>query len=381
MLKTIPFLSKSPVIPGFLPEVHSYGFNGMEKQNEHISGNYDFGARILDTRLGRWLSVDPLGKDFPMLSPYSYSANNPIFFVDPDGRKIIPAADKSGHTSVNVSIAVLDSYFKTAFGLGMANLFTASTLNGVLGNFSAAEDPRARETFAANFQAQLSNINDEFTKVLAIGVYEAIMSDESVSFIGYVSNGGQGSIDNSDRNALIQLGAIAANAENYCSLEPMVNGANNLCELQNDVDVLYDKSNGDVRNRSLSSGVFSTSNGNIQNFGDLYLPLLALSINYSAGTNLAVKTLGQIAATNRQLNEAQSSMASSPVLNPDNSYFGRQSSANASQSFFNNIIQQVQTNLTGPSSVQDTSLSRSEKRAVGEKYSPDRTNFSSSDGE
>ena len=33
-----------------------------------------------------WLSVDPLSNKYPHISPYAYCGNNPIKFVDPDGR-------------------------------------------------------------------------------------------------------------------------------------------------------------------------------------------------------------------------------------------------------------------------------------------------------
>jgi RHS repeat-associated protein len=72
---------------------YRYGFNGKEKDNE-INGNgssIDFGARMLDTRLGRWLSVDPYQGKYSMLSSFCYSANSPIFLKDPDGRDIIVA--------------------------------------------------------------------------------------------------------------------------------------------------------------------------------------------------------------------------------------------------------------------------------------------------
>jgi RHS repeat-associated protein len=70
--------------------IYRYGFNGKENDNE-VKGNgnsLDFGARIYDPRLGRWLSVDPLQSKYPGLSPYNYTANNPILFIDPDGREI-----------------------------------------------------------------------------------------------------------------------------------------------------------------------------------------------------------------------------------------------------------------------------------------------------
>src|SRR5690606_23738768 len=46
----------------------------------------DFGDRIYDPRVGRWLSVDPLAHEFPWQSPYSAMNNNPILYIDPDGQ-------------------------------------------------------------------------------------------------------------------------------------------------------------------------------------------------------------------------------------------------------------------------------------------------------
>ena len=63
----------------------------MEKDDEvkGYGNSLDFGARIYDTRLGRWLSVDPLQKKFPDFSPYNYAINNPVIFIDYDGRDIV----------------------------------------------------------------------------------------------------------------------------------------------------------------------------------------------------------------------------------------------------------------------------------------------------
>ena len=62
----------------------SYKFTGKELDSG--TGLYYFGARYYDPRIGRWLVPDPLAGKYPGLSPYNYAANNPLKFVDPDGR-------------------------------------------------------------------------------------------------------------------------------------------------------------------------------------------------------------------------------------------------------------------------------------------------------
>jgi RHS repeat-associated protein len=66
---------------------YRYGFNGMEKDDEvKGSGNsYDFGARMYDSRLGRWLSVDIEASRGPEHSPYGQSFNSPLIFRDYTG--------------------------------------------------------------------------------------------------------------------------------------------------------------------------------------------------------------------------------------------------------------------------------------------------------
>jgi RHS repeat-associated protein len=67
--------------------LYRYGFNGKENDNEvKGEGNQqDYGLRIYDPRLGRFLSVDPLTGSYPWYSPYQFAGNNPIKFIDLDG--------------------------------------------------------------------------------------------------------------------------------------------------------------------------------------------------------------------------------------------------------------------------------------------------------
>jgi RHS repeat-associated protein len=64
--------------------VYKYGFNGKEKDDEVYGGGneYDFGARIYDSRLSRFLSTDPMEGMFPWQSPYVFADNSPIALID-----------------------------------------------------------------------------------------------------------------------------------------------------------------------------------------------------------------------------------------------------------------------------------------------------------
>ena len=62
-----------------------YKFTGKELDEEQDLGWYYFGARYYDASIGRWLGVDPMWGQYPSLSPYNYTFNNPFNFIDPDG--------------------------------------------------------------------------------------------------------------------------------------------------------------------------------------------------------------------------------------------------------------------------------------------------------
>ena len=66
---------------------YRYGFNGKENDNEvKGEGNQqDYGMRIYDPRVGRFLSTDPLTRMYPELTPYQFASNRPIDGIDLDG--------------------------------------------------------------------------------------------------------------------------------------------------------------------------------------------------------------------------------------------------------------------------------------------------------
>jgi RHS repeat-associated protein len=68
---------------------YRWGFNGQDKDNEIKGGgnSYAFEYRIHDSRLGRFLSVDPLESEYPWNSPYAFAENRAIDGRDLEGRE------------------------------------------------------------------------------------------------------------------------------------------------------------------------------------------------------------------------------------------------------------------------------------------------------
>lgn len=75
---------------------NKFQYNGKEVQNELSLNMYDFGARNYDPVLGRWMNIDPLAEKFTTLSTYNYTMNNPVYFLDPDGKDIVNSSGFRG---------------------------------------------------------------------------------------------------------------------------------------------------------------------------------------------------------------------------------------------------------------------------------------------
>ena len=83
-----------------------YLYNGKEIDLMHDLEWYDYGARMYESGLCRFMTMDPLCEKYYNISPYAYCANNPIKYIDPDGNLIVFAKGVSDSFRNNFAKAV-----------------------------------------------------------------------------------------------------------------------------------------------------------------------------------------------------------------------------------------------------------------------------------
>ena len=79
-----------------------YLFNAKEFDEE--TGMYYYGARYYEPRLSLWMNCDPMEENLPSSSTYSYAANNPIRFIDMEGK--IPFDKSVAHTRISSGFGI-----------------------------------------------------------------------------------------------------------------------------------------------------------------------------------------------------------------------------------------------------------------------------------
>jgi len=136
---------------------YRYGFNGKENDNE-VKGNgnqQDYGMRIYDPRLGRFLSVDPITRDYPELTPYQFASNRPVDGIDLDGLEYY------GATNIDENIKNSTVYNTYQVKASITNLIIRATpfreIGKLLKEFEkvGVDDP---EFILANFKIRMRTI-------------------------------------------------------------------------------------------------------------------------------------------------------------------------------------------------------------------------------
>ncbi len=159
---------------------YRYGYNSKERDNEiNGFGNaYDFGARIYNGRLGRWMSLDPLMQKYPSSSPFNFCLNNPILNIDPDGKFVI---------AVTGSLNGFFLFAGVSYGTGFA-----------IGNDGAAALAYAQANFGLGFEGSASINVSVFPTMKTVDDLrgEGISIDASGAYLGKFGVGYQYSSGN-----------------------------------------------------------------------------------------------------------------------------------------------------------------------------------------
>lgn len=148
----------------FSSDKYRFGFNGKELDNE-IQGNgnsYDFGARIYDSRLGRWLSLDPLMAKYPDESPFCGIGNNPTIFIDPDGRDIEPVFYKgpNGENTKSAAKEIIDGGLDGQFESDLVKNANGKTVLILKATQGGGDLSKMSESAKAFYNELNSMIND-----------------------------------------------------------------------------------------------------------------------------------------------------------------------------------------------------------------------------
>jgi len=116
-------------------EEYAYGFNGKLNDNEVYGSNgtfQDYGFRMYDTRIARFISADPLivyGQQYPELSSYQFASNTPIMGIDLDGLELSVSIDGSILSGpVNLQVINAKAVEKNVSLLSAANVLKVNQI-------------------------------------------------------------------------------------------------------------------------------------------------------------------------------------------------------------------------------------------------------------
>ena len=191
-----------------------YRFNAKELDPE--TGLSYYGARYYQSKLGVWLSVDSKAALIPGWTPYSYSFNNSIVFIDPDGQLPIPLiTGLIGAAGGGIYGLVTGKSWKEAAALVAGGFVAGATLGfgtsiiATAGGIATLGGAGTAYSYGATglIGAALSNITEQGTNNL-LGEQDGFNENEFVMSLAFsipetlLSKGVTGPISNSIKGSI-----------------------------------------------------------------------------------------------------------------------------------------------------------------------------------
>ncbi len=186
---------------------NNYLYN--RKERDPVLGWDDFHARKYDPALGRWNHIDPLADQMSFVTPYAYGFNNPVLFIDPDGKKPIPGPFTGrGTRNSNGTIRVyrITPGQRQSMDVYKNVVFAGTGLAGTVASFADA-------IYNPPSDNQFINFANGMTPVASEGIHRSLVALEKGYYAGQPPNYPRGKWDISSFKGL-----------NHMVLKPLAKG-------------------------------------------------------------------------------------------------------------------------------------------------------------
>lgn len=134
------YMAFGMIAKSFNPTGARYQYNGKEVDHIGLGGGgatYDYGFRIYNPQIARFLSVDPLAPDYPWYTPYQFAGNNPIKFIDLDGLE--PATNEDKQAAIDKVDAFENDANTTSAWSNVTKADFVSSLKNMINNPSSID--------------------------------------------------------------------------------------------------------------------------------------------------------------------------------------------------------------------------------------------------